>query len=206
MLTNMTEMEVRQRLNLPGDGTRATGLDADEALQVLRELASDVQHAQHAIGMVLWHLDPRPEELAAIAEKLGLKVTTLKSWLTTYSTLRHDARLADVAFSMQQQLARIANPEDRQLLWLSRSDGDWTLAALTEAVDAHMESIGASVMPRTKKAGCKARYGDGRQVKANLELMKNAVVVELTVSEGSKLGDLKFEEVSEGKYRLKFDW
>lgn len=197
-------VRTRERLGL-NEGTDRTPVTHDDAMRVLRELARDVQHGQRAIGMVLWHLDPSPAELTGIAEELQLKAETLRSWLTTYSRLRHEADLASVGFSMQQQLARIQNPGERTELWQSRPSEKWTLAGLREAVDSLLIEHGQAVMPRTKNAGCKATFGD-RQVKANLVLLNSAVKMTLTVSDNAKLEDMRFEEVSEGVYEIKFGW
>jgi hypothetical protein len=72
-------------------------------------------------------------------------------------------------------------------------------------VDLHMDSIGSSVMPRTKKAGCKASYND-RQVKVNLELAEDVVIVRTAVSGDIELENMRFEKVSKGVYQVKFDW
>lgn len=195
----------RERLGL-NEGPDRTPVTRDSAMRVLRELARDVQHGQRAIGMVLWHLDPVPADLARIAGELELETETLRSWMTTYSRLRHDANLAAVAFSMQRQLARIQDPARRMEIWNSRPADEWTLAALQAAADAYAEEGGVQRMPMTKKAGCKAKFGDDRQVKANLELKQDRVIVTLTVSDGAKLEGMKFEEVSAGEYAIKFDW
>jgi hypothetical protein len=195
--------EVKETLNLTDE--RNGHLTWDAALPVLRRLAADVQKGQRAIGMVLWHLDPTPAELAKCAEDLQVEPATLKSWLNTYSRLRKDAELAGLGFSMQKQLARIMNAEDREQLWTSRPADEWELSSLTAAVDLYMDSIGSSVMPRTKKAGCKARF-DEREVKVNLELMEDSVFIKLAVSKGTSLDGIKFERLSEGLYQVKFDW
>jgi hypothetical protein len=143
--------------------------------------------------------------MVKIAETLSIKVETLRSWVTTFSRLRHDAEKATLKFSMQHQLARVMNAEDREVLWNSRPEKEWTLAVLTQAVDLHMDSIGSSVMPRTKKAGCKASYND-RQVKVNLELAEDVVIVRTAVSGDIELENMRFEKVSKGVYQVKFDW
>lgn len=195
--------KVRRQLNL--DGEDRIHVDREEGMRVLRELVRDVQHGQRAIGMVLWHMDPTPAELTKIAEELALKAATLKSWITTYSRLRHETEMALASFSMQQQLARVQNAEERAILWHSRPEDEWTLSALTEAVDAHLDAAGQSVMPRTKKAGCRARFGD-RQVKVNLELLESRVIVRIATSDGVELDGMQYEETSKGLYEVKFAW
>lgn len=200
--TDLTE-EIRNRLHL---GDERTGdLSLDEALPVLLQLADDIQAGQRAIGMVLWHLDPSPADMIKIAERLNVRVETLKSWLNTYSRLRHDAELATLNFSRQQQLARIMNTEDRAQLWNSRPEYEWTLPGLTSAVDEYMDRIGSSVMPRTKKAGMKGRFQE-RELKVNLELFEGSVELRLTVSEGRELDNIRFDKISEGIYRVQLDW
>jgi len=196
--------EVQERLGL--EGPERTHVAHALGMQVLRELARDVQRGQRAIGMVLWHMDPTPVDLIKIAEEVELDVATLKSWMTTYSRLRHEADQAALSFSMQQQLARVQNAEHRAALYESRPEGEWTLESLRSAVDAHLESLGGSVMPKTKKAGCKAKFDDDRQVKVNVELLKDSVLIRLTVSNEGELNDLKFSETSAGVYDLKFSW
>lgn len=205
-MTDETDLidRVKRRLHI-GDEERAATLDKNEAYAVLTELAASIQKSQYAVGMVLWHLDPSPAEMTKIAETLELNPVTLKSWMTTYSRLRKDADLATLRFSMQQQLARIQNTEDRENLWLSRSAREWTLETLTSAVSLHLESIGQSVMPRTKKAGCVASL-DGRRVKVNLELAEDVVLARFAVSEGAELDDMKFEKVSKGVWQVRFGW
>jgi hypothetical protein len=195
--------KVRKQLNLDGDDR--VHVDREEGMRVLRELVRDVQHGQRAIGMVLWHMDPTPAELTKIAEELELKPATLKSWVTTYSRLRHETEMALASFSMQQQLARVQNAEERAVLWHSRPEEQWTLAALTEAVDAHLDAAGQSVMPKTKKAGCRAKFGD-RQVKLNLELLEDRVIIRVATSEGEELNNMQYEKTSKGLYEVKFSW
>lgn len=195
--------KVMKQLNLNGEDR--THVDREAGMQVLRELVQDVQHGQRAIGMVLWHMDPTPAELTKIAEELELKAATLKSWITTYSRLRHETAMALASFSMQQQLARVQNADERKILWESRPESEWTLATLTEAVDAHLDSIGASVMPRTKKAGCRAKFGD-RQVKVNLELLEDRVIIRVATSDGADLEGMQYERISKGLCEVKFGW
>lgn len=195
--------QVKSELGLADD--RTGDLSLDEAMPVLIRLAADIQVGQRAIGMVLWYLDPNPAELTKLAEELSLRTETLKSWLNTYSRLRHDVELATLNFSKQQQLARIMNADDRTELWESRPVDEWTLPALSTAVDEYMDRIGSSVMPKTKKAGMKGRFNE-REVKVNLELLKESIELRLTVSDGIKLGNMRFEEVSEGIYRIRLDW
>lgn len=195
--------KVMKQLNLNGEDR--THVDREAGMQVLRELVQDVQHGQRAIGMVLWHMDPTPAELTKIAEELELKAATLKSWITTYSRLRHETAMALASFSMQQQLARVQNADERKILWESRPESEWTLATLTEAVDAHLDSIGASVMPRTKKAGCRAKFGD-RQVKVNLELLEDRVIIRVATSDGAELEGMQYERISKGLCEVKFGW
>jgi len=113
--------------------------------------------------------------------------------------------MALASFTMQQQLARILNEDDRKNLWESRAKGEWTLTSLREAVDDYMTGIGSTVMPKVKKAGCVAKFGKERTVKANVELTEELVRVRLTVS-GAELGDMKFKQVSKGIYELDFTW
>jgi hypothetical protein len=194
---------VKERLGITDE---ARGIsNTDEILPVLKELAALVSNGQYAIGMVLWNADPTPAELVKMAEVLELSPMTLKSWITTYSRLRHDTELAGLRFSVQQQLARVQNAEARDALWYSRSPGEWTLETLTSAVNLHLEEGGATVMPKTKKAGCRARF-DGREVKTTVELADGAVLLKLSVSDGVELTDMQFEEESRGVYRIRFDW
>jgi len=200
--------QARERLNL-GD-ERSGGLNLNAAIPVLRELAADIDNAQRAIGMVLWHLDPTPGELTKLAEELSVRADTLKSWLHTYSRLRHDSEMAALNFSRQQQLARIMNAEDRHQLWTERPENEWTLPLLTTAVDLYLEGRGASVMPRTKKAGCKARFVIDeelvKEAKVNLELLQDSIGVRIAVSGGLELSGMQFDMLSEGVYYLRFDW
>lgn len=196
--------EIRSRLGL-GDGQSRVQISIEDAMPVLIQLAADIQCGQRVIGEILWHVDPTPSQLAKIAEQLQLKVQTLTSWITTYSRLRKETEIALLGFSMQQQLARVQSDEQRKELWESRPGNEWTLVTLTAAVDNHMDSIGSSVMPRTKKAGCKASF-EQRQVKVNLELLRDSVIVKLAVSEGIELEDMRFEEISTGVYQVRFGW
>jgi hypothetical protein len=198
--------QVRETLHLGED--RTGELTIEDALPVLRQLAENLQAGQRAIGMVLWHLDAQnnPAVLQEVAEMLSLKPLTLKSWINTYSRLRQDTELAVLNFSMQQQLARIMNAEDRKQLWESRSADKWTLTTLTEAVDIYLGEIGSSVMPRTKHAGCRAKFSEDKQVKVNVELYQDSVIVKITSSEGSPLSEMDFDQLSEGVYQVKFDW
>lgn len=194
--------DVKKRLGITDDSRGV--LHADQIVPVLKELALMVSNGQYAIGMVLWHADPSPGELVQMAETLDLSPETLKSWITTYSRLRHDAELASLKFSMQQQLARIQNPDDRDALWCSRKPDQWTLADLTQAVNLYMDRQGSG-MPKTRQAGCKAKFDD-RQMKVNVELAEDAVLLRLAVSEGIKLDNMSFEEESKGVYRVRFTW
>ena len=197
--------KTREKLGL-GDGTERTAVSRDDAMKVLKELTHDVQHGQRAIGMVLWHLDPTPADLTKIAEELELEVETLKSWMTTYSRLRHDADLASVAFSMQKQLARIQNADERMEIWESRPASEWTLTALREAADAYQDRHGGTVLPRIKKAGCKARFDDSREAKVNLELLDDSIEIKVTVPPDIELTDMRLVKKSKGIYAVTFDW
>ncbi len=195
--------KVMQELGLNGEDR--THVDREQGMAVLRKLAQDIQHGQRAIGMVLWHMDPTPAELTKIAEELQLKAATLKSWVTTYSRLRHETEMALTSFSMQQQLARVQNPDERKTLWESRPAEEWTLTSLTEAVDNHLDEAGMSVMPRTKKAGCRAKFGE-REVKVNLELMEDRVILRIATSGDNELQGMQYERVSKGLCEVKFGW
>lgn len=195
--------KVRKQLSISEDIERAPIADRAYALSFLRELARDIQNSQQAIGMVLWHLDPTPAEMSKLAEELGFKPATLTSWMTTYSRLRHDANLATVRFSMQQQLARVQNDEDRTKLWLSRPAAEWTLPALTTTVDAYTNRAGG--MPPKKKAGCRATFGD-RKLKATVTLTEDVVLIELAVSDGIELSEGDMEQTAKGMYRVRYTW
>lgn len=195
--------KVMEELGLNGEDR--THVDREQGMAVLRKLVQDVQHGQRAIGMVLWHMDPTPAELTKIAEELQLKAATLKSWVTTYSRLRHETAMALTSFSMQQQLARVQNADERKALWESRPESEWTLVALTEAVDSHLAATGMSVMPRTRKAGCRAKF-DSREIKVNVELLEDRVILRIATSEGADLQGMQFERVSKGLCEIKFGW
>jgi len=174
-------------------------ISLEDALPVLKRLSGNLQDAERAAGFLLWHMDPSPAEMTKIAEALDLPEDSLRSWLNTYRNLQDSH--ARLRFSLQQQLARIQDPDEREAVFRQKPEREWTLPLMKEVVESWLYRNEAT--PRQKRAGCSTTLG-GKKARTRLTLTAGKVLVDVTTSE--TLGEPHVEKVDEGIYRISFDW
>lgn len=197
----MTDLidQICTELHIDRDIRSRREIALEDALPVLKRVCDSIQDAEKAAGFLLWHLDPTDAELGKIAEALDLPEDSLRSWLNTYSRLQDSHAM--LRFSLQQQLARIQDPDERKAVFVQRPEHEWTLPLLKEAVEAWLYRNDEP--PQQKRTGCGATFG-GRKARATLTLTEGAVLIDVTASED--LGEPHVEKIDEGIYRIMFHW
>jgi hypothetical protein len=189
--------EICNELHIERD-VRARDITIEDALPVLKGIIDGIQDAERAVGFVLWHLNPSPAEIGKLTEALDVHEDSLRSWLNTYARLR-DSHAA-LRFSLQQQLARILDPDERETVFAQRPEHEWTLPLLRRAVEDHLYRDDDT---RMKRAGCGTSIGS-KKARTRITLTQNTVLVDVTAS--TELGEPEVQKVDEGVYRIRFGW
>jgi hypothetical protein len=187
---------------------RREHLNFSDGIPMLDDLFKAIENHQREVGLILWRMDPKPSEFVKLSERYGVEVSTLRSWMSTAHRIR--TAPAGMPFSVQAQLARLPEDDDRDALLNERPMHEWTTVTMRQAVDETLRrkragATGVLTIPAKAKSASRARYDSEHEAKVTLTLREGRLVVDVEATKPLREPQISGDADS-GVQRIEFTW